>query len=165
MESYNQRLLREITRRDIALANMKQCGHASTAIVIDKLEQTQNAVRAEINDLKTSLDPENIIRKYPWGTTLGAVLAGIVATLLIRSRHNIQPEERAAAESFSSNGGTAKNEIHQESWWKPLTGALLANLPSLIAAFIKRDAEPISATQRQSAASTPESAATVHCRD
>ena len=165
MASYNERLRKEIARRDAALANLKHSGNATTTFLGDKLDETKTfittkihetgnvasreikharvAVSSQIEEWKTTLSPANIVRANPWKSTLGAVAAGVVAAPLLKSLY--QPTARKIENSKASNrigsngnGRSSPGASAQRSRWKPVTDAILANLPVLIAAFSVR---------------------------
>jgi hypothetical protein len=144
MASYRRQLQREFTRRDNALANMNRCGRASAAIVIDTVAQTQRAVRIEIENLKSRLNPKNIIREHPWWAMLGSLLAGNVARQLMGSNHNSKFTERPDVIPLCVNRDVASREIPGESVWKPIIDAALENLPGLINALIQKGSDKVS---------------------
>jgi len=132
MASYNDRLQREIARRDTAIVNMERSGLASVSVAT-------LAVRTKVEQLKARMNLENIIRQHPWGTTISALLAGTVAVPLIQSIHNLQSVDHQPSETLPSpNESTAT----VESKWKPVLDAIRANLPTLIAAYSRQYSQP-----------------------
>jgi hypothetical protein len=116
--------------------------NATGNLVSDKIDDAGDAVGRQIEMVKTTLDPAPIIRKHPWATTLGAVLGGILVVPLLKSLLRRPRVERVIATSISSDAAAPQREAPRDSNWKPVTDALLANLPLLISAFVNRYAPP-----------------------
>jgi hypothetical protein len=88
MASFNQRLQREIARRNSALAGLAQCGSTSAAIVSHTLEQTKLSIRAEIQHVDDCVSGQirsagNLVRQNieQTGATLSSQIDGLKASL------------------------------------------------------------------------------------
>ncbi|HEY3319266.1 MAG TPA: hypothetical protein VGP72_02175 [Planctomycetota bacterium] len=114
-----------------------QIDHAQEAYSRE-LEQTKTTIGAAINRVESGLNPANIVRAHPWGTTLGALvgaalLAPLFKMLVVPPAPAADPVNAPSANATSSTS----NGTHR-SLWKPLTDALLASVPSLVAALFQR---------------------------
>src|ERR1035437_9141939 len=114
---------REINHASDAVS--EQIDHARNAYR-SELEHTKATVESELNDLKNRLNPENLIRAHPWGTTLGAMLAAALLAPLVKSIFPAGASESAAVKLCASNETAATHNGAHHSRWKPLTDALLA---------------------------------------
>ena len=88
MASYNQRLQRELERRNHALTNMARCGSNSAAIVTDKITQTQMAIRAEFEHFNAGIRGQiqatgNVVRRNidQTGETVSRQIDGLKTSL------------------------------------------------------------------------------------
>jgi len=123
MTGYNERLKKEIARRDLALASIKHNASASARILSDRADQWM-----------ASVNPAKLIREYPFTATLGAALAGILVAPLLKSHFSTQSPASTSAKTVD---GESANGSGMHSTLKFITDALLANLPSLTIALFE----------------------------
>jgi len=91
--------------------------------------KAKSQVKSDLENLKTNLDPANIIRENPWGATFSVLLAGILVVPLLK---NLQPLKAGLASRQASNDNDSR-----QSLLYPVITAVLSSLPALVAAFNK----------------------------
>ena len=122
-----------------------------------ELEHTQTTIDTALDGLGRGLNPANIVRAHPWGTTLGVLVAAALLAPLLKKLCFCPAPEVDPGHSGASSDASAKDNGKHHSEWKPLMDALLACLPSLLAVLAQRGT--------QTAKAPPSSPASDVCSD
>ena len=87
------------------------------------VEVAKKAVHTKIAEWTARVSPANLIREHPWGSTLGATLAGVLLAPLLRSHFHPPPPTAASARVLEKEPAP--------SMWQPVTQFLMSHLPAI----------------------------------
>lgn len=108
-----------------------QVGQTEAAIK-RQIESADDALHRGYENLKTDLNPANIVREHPWGATLGAVAAGAAAAPMVK-RYFQAPS--ASREEAVARHVAVEEEKPAAPGWMHYVELALKHLPTILAAY------------------------------
>lgn len=131
--TYDSRLKEEICRRNAGLEKMRLACAAS-----------QDTIKDQATSLKEDYAPQNIVRRNPLYTLLGALIAGGAAAILIKKvffAFKVKRQAVAAGDPqrvvVEVKGAHEPKVKHGHTAWKEIFDAAMAGIPA-VAAFVQQ---------------------------
>ncbi len=141
--TYDDRLKEEFCRRNLALERMRMACTATKQTITEEAA----GFKEDLKDLKEDMKPRNVVRRNPWYSMLGALVAGGAVAVLARKlvtpaepeqvSMSREPQRVVVEVKGAKESPSPAPKRSSTSGWKEIFDAAMHGIPA-VAAFVEQ---------------------------